>query len=106
MANIRPLEVQTTGNQDLELLMQNIKKWAKVLEDNPLLDGRVVEDVAFDGATDTTFNHGLGRQPLGCFPVDWETGATMAIAFGRSGWNSRTITAFADVVCTLDLWVF
>ena len=103
---IRPLEVQHTGDQDLELLMQNVKKFAQVLEDNPLLDGRMIEDVDFDGATDTTFNHGLGRQPLGCFPVDWETGATMAIAFGRSDWDASTITAFADVVCTLKLWVF
>jgi hypothetical protein len=103
---IDPLEEQRTGNQDVELLQQNVKKWAKVLEDNPLLDGRIVEDVAFDGVADTTFNHGLGRQPLGCFPVDWETGATMAIAFGRSDWDTNTITAFASVNCTLDLWVF
>jgi len=104
--SIRPLDEQRSGNQDLELMMQDVKKFVKPLEDNQVLDGRIVEDVAFDGATDTTFNHGLGRQPLGCFPVDWETGATMAIAFGRSDWDSSTITAFADVACTLKLWVF
>jgi len=103
---IPPLEEQRTGNQDLELSEQNIKKFVKVLEDNPLLDGRIVEDIAFDGVADTTFNHGLGRQPLGCFPVDWETVATMAVAFGRSAWDVNTITAFADVACTLKIWVF
>jgi hypothetical protein len=100
------LETQHTGNQDVELLQQNIKKFVKVLEDNPLLGGHIIEEVAFDGVNDTVFNHKLGRMPLGCFPVYWETGATMAIAFGQSDMDTSTITAFADVACTLDIWVF
>jgi hypothetical protein len=103
---IPELEIQHTGTEEVERLQENVKKFVKVLEDNPLLDGRIVEEVAFDGVADTTFNHGLGRMPLGCFPVYWETGATMAIAFGQSAMTTNTITAFADVACTLDIWVF
>ena len=99
------LETVPTEDQDAELFQQNVKRFAKALEDNPLLDGHIVE-VEFDGVNDETFNHKLGRQPLGCYPVDWETGATMAIAFGRSAWTTQTITAFADVACTLKLWVW
>lgn len=104
---ITPLETQHTGNQDVELLQQNVKKFVKVLEDNPLLDGVLIEDVEFDGVNDLTFNHGLGRQPRGCHPVDIEMpAATTSAALGRSVWNNQTITMFASAACTVKLWVW
>ena len=102
---IKPLEVQTTGNQDLELLMQNVKKWAKVLEDNPLLDGRLIEDVEFaGGALTVDINHGLGRQPLGWIITDFTALAGTGIV--RDAWDTSTITFTASAACDLDLWIF
>ena len=67
------------GNQDLELLSQNIKRFAKVLEDNPVLDGRLIENVKPQGraptdppglvAGDNIINHGLGRALRGWYVV-------------------------------------
>ena len=106
MANIRPLEVQTTGNQDLELLMQNIKKWAKVLEDNPLLDGRAL-CCASTGAGTVTINHGLGRQPLGWIVTDRSPGAGPPFpTLERISWDDKTIVINTSGICCFNLWVF
>jgi len=102
---IPELEEQHTGNQDVELLQQNVKKWAKILEDNPLLDGRLIEDVEITAAALTIdVNHGLGRQPRGWIITDFTALAGTAIV--RDAWDTNTITFTASAACDLDLWVF
>ena len=100
---IRPLEVQTTGDQDLELLMQNVKKFAKVLEDNPLLDGRLIEDVDLANAVNTTIDHKLGRQPMGWIVTDHAGTGTLIY---RISWDDKTLVLLAAAACTVGLWVF
>ena len=96
------LETQHTGNQDVELLQQNIKKFAKVLEDNPLLDGRLLEDVALNAAANTDINHGLGRVPRGWILTDQSAAATVY----RVAWTTTTLTLLASGATTVDIWVF
>ena len=105
---IPPLETHHTGNQDLELFQQNVKKWAKVLEDNPMLAGHRVKDITFDGAADSTFNHKLDRMPLGWIPVRVRpaAGAGVAVSFGESAATVHSFTLFASAACTADFWVF
>jgi len=102
---IKPLEEQRSGNQDLELMMQDIKAFVKVLEDNPILDGRMIEAVEFAAAALTvTVNHGLGRQPLGWFITDFTALAGTGVV--RDDWDTSTITFTASAACDLNLWVF
>ena len=102
---IKPLEEQKTGDQDLELMMQDIKKFVKVLEDNPLLDGRVIKAVEFaGGALTVDVNHGLGRRPQGWIITDFTALAGTRIV--RDAWNTSTITFTASAACDLDLWIF
>jgi hypothetical protein len=102
---IPELETQQTENQDLELAIQNVKKWAKVLEDNPLLDGNFIQAIEFaGGALTVDVNHGLGRQPRGWIITDFTALAGTAIV--RDAWDTNTITFTASAACDLDLWVF
>ena len=99
---ITPLETQHTGNQDVELLQQNVKKFVKVLEDNPLLDGVLIEDVDLNAAANTEINHRMGRQPRGWILTDQSAAATVY----RVAWTTQTLTLLASAASTVDIWVF
>lgn len=99
---IPELETQQTGNQDVELLQQNVKKWTKILEDNPLLDGRLLEDIDLNAAANTNINHGLGRVPRGWVLTDQSAAATVY----RVAWTNTTLTLLASAASTVDIWVF
>lgn len=96
------LETQHTGNQDVELLQQNVKKFVKVLEDNPLLDGTFLEGIALNAAANTVINHKLGRRPRGWILTDQSAAATVY----RVAWTDKTLTLLASAASTVDLWVF
>lgn len=100
---ILPFEYQHTGNQDVELLQQNMKKFVKPLEDCPLLDGILLENVDLANAVNTVINHKLGRQPRGWIVVDHAGTGTLIY---RIAWNSSTLTLLAAAACTVSLWVF
>ena len=100
---ILPLETQHTGDQGIELLQQNIKKFVKVLEDNPILDGFFLEDIDLANAANTVINHKLGRRPRGWIVTD-HTGVGTLIY--RIAWDDKTITLLAAAGCTVSLWVF
>ena len=103
---IDSLETQHTDNQDVELLQQNVKKFAKVLEGNPLLDGVFLEDIdLLAGPAITTINHKLGRKPRGWILTD-VTSAVAAPLIYRISWDDKTIELMASLVCNVSLWVF
>lgn len=101
---IPPLEVQHTGEQDLELAQQNIKRFVKVLEDNPLLDGRLIEGQALAVGT-TAINHKLGREPRGWILARIQGGAA-APWVRETARNSQTLTLQSNTALTVSLWVF
>lgn len=104
------LETQHTGNQDVELLQQNTKRFVKVLEDNPLLDGRLIEDIDVPAATlggPSAFRveHKLDRLPRGWIVTDTDE----QILIFRTGWDRKYIdfangSPIGDAV--VDMWVF
>ena len=100
---IKPLEKQHTGEQDLELFQNNIKDFVKVLEDNPLLDGTLIEDVEFGGAVTVNIAHKLGRKPRGWILTDLTVGARIVI---RDDWDDKFLTLTSNGACTISLWVF
>lgn len=67
----------------------------------PLLDGRLITDVAV-ATTATSIPHKLGRQPLGWVLTDQDTAATVR----RSAWDAKHLTLIASAACTVGLWVF
>lgn len=102
------LETQHTGNQDVELLQQNIKKFVKVLEDNPILDGHLLDRVFFTAAGTYTINHGLGRQIRGWIVVDkmGTVGGPPFETMERTAWDDKTLTLDVSGACCVLLWVF
>ena len=99
------MDTQHTGNQDLELLQANMKNFAKSLEDNPLLDGVLIEDVEFTGAVTVVINHKLGRKARGWFPTDFEALAGTGV-IRDADWDDKTLTLTSSAACDLDLWIF
>lgn len=102
---IPPFEYQHTGNQDIELLTQNIKKFVKVLEDNPLLDGVLIENIEFTGAVTVVVNHKLGRRPRGWIVTDL---AGSGRIFRGANWTDKTLELANAIAnpCTVSIWVF
>jgi hypothetical protein len=105
---IPELETQQTGNQDVELLQQNVKKWVKPVEDCPLLDGQLLDRVFFVGAGEVVINHGLGRQIRGWIVVDklGSAGGPPFESIERTAWDDKTLTLDATGTCCVLLWVF
>jgi hypothetical protein len=54
---------------DFEQAQPRLKRVFNVLLKIPLLDGVLLSDVELAAATDVPVVHGLGRKPLGYFPV-------------------------------------
>jgi len=103
--SIKPLEKQHTGDQDLELFQNNIKDFVKVLEDNPLLDGRFIEDIVFSGAVTVNVQHKLDRKPRGWILTDL-TGGLVDVARNVGDWNDKFLSLAASAACTISIWVF
>ncbi len=102
---IKQMNTQHTGDQDVELFQANVKDFVKALEDNPLLDGVLIEDVEFVGAALTVVvNHKLARKPRGWIITDFQALAGTGVV--RDDWNAQTLTLTASAACDLDLWVF
>ena len=104
---IPELEVQQTDNQDMELSQQNAKKFVKVLEDNPLLDGQFLGAVEFTAAALTIdINHGLGRMQRGWVMTDITSTVAAPLIYRTADWNDKTLTLTASLACEIGLWVF
>ena len=95
-------------DKDLALIQQNVQKFVRPLEENPLLSGRFIEGVVLVHGATTAVQHKLNRQPRGWFLCDI-TG-DMLESIGRTAWDTQTITfnvtstGTADI--TVSLWVF
>ena len=102
---IPPLETQQTGDQDLELSQQNLKRFAKVLEDNPLLDGHLIEDQDLALGVDTPISHRLGRQPRGWILARIRGGAGAPWIREISS-DPLTLTLHSNTAINVSLWVY
>ena len=81
------------------------KKFVKSLEDNPLLDGRLIENVEFAGAVTVSIDHKLDRKPRGWIITDFEALAGTGVVRSAT-WNKKTLALTSSAACNLSLWVF
>ena len=102
---IPPLERQHTEDQDSELFQQNVKNFVKRLEDNPLLDGVLIEGVEFTGAVTVNIPHRLGRKPRGWIITDL-TGGLVDVARNVGDFDDKFLSLAASAACVVSVWVF
>jgi hypothetical protein len=97
--------IEQLKTSDLSQVFQRfVKDFVRVLEDNPTLDMRIIRGITLAPATAQAIDHGLGRQPVGWFPVDVVSPAIWA--FGRTAWDTRSITLLSPGAITMDILVF
>ena len=77
--------------------------FARQLENNPLLDGRFVNNVLI-GTSATNISHLLGRDWIGWFVTSKTT--TALIYEGTQANTSQYLTLIASTAATVDIYVF
>ncbi|MHA2064273.1 MAG: hypothetical protein ACXABY_07830 [Candidatus Thorarchaeota archaeon] len=78
-----------------EMFQRFVKDFVRPLEENAQLDYVDVSGVALVSGVNNTFDHGLGRQPIGWFFTDIvrDTGVAAPGNFiERVSWDSRSLT--------------
>lgn len=115
----------------LERIQDGLERIFNVLNQNPLLSGKVLENVRLFGSEISLVPHGLGRIVRGCFPVRqnvlcldmWMEGASsvrdwpafMSATAGQSEGTarasvdfdlSRYVPVYSTADATVDLFVF
>jgi hypothetical protein len=84
-----------------------VKAFVRVLEDNPRLDGRMIEGIALTAATPLPIDHKLARQPVGWDITDITWAGAADVAVRRTAWDATTITLESPVTnCTVSIWVY
>lgn len=88
---------------ELQQVINNIADFTKPLENNPLLDGRILQDVVI-GTSDTNIPHKLERPWVGWFVIS-RTSAVVPYE-GTQINTSSFITLVAASSVTVDIYVF
>lgn len=70
----------------------------------PLLNGRLIRDVSFDGGSNIVVKHGLGRLPLGWVTVRRTYGS--GDVESEVSRNKTDLVLYSDSAFTVDIWVF
>lgn len=84
----------------MELVQDSLAKFFRPLEVNPYLDGVELE-ISITGGANSTFNHGLGRTPVGWWTTDLDTDTTVF----RVSWTETEIVLTANNSCSGKVWV-
>ena len=102
----RPTEFirQDATNYDLTLLQDRLQDFFRVLDGCPLLEGRLIENVALTAAVETKVEHKLGRLPEGWIVVDRRSVSGDIIRTSESTTLFLNLTSTADQI--VSLWVF
>jgi hypothetical protein len=67
---VRPIPRSATGDLATDKAIDPMRNLLNELAVSPLLQGRLIEDVAIESGATIRIYHGLGRQPRGWFVVD------------------------------------
>ncbi len=84
-------------------IQQNVSNFVDQLKSNPILDGRILKDIAVS-TTATEFAHGLGRAPVGYITI--KADANVTIYDTTSTTPKSTIKLTASGSATISLWIF
>lgn len=102
-----PFQRIKTNDAELNRVQDSIARFTRFLEQNPILDGVLLEGVTLaSGANDIA--HKLGRQARGWFPVPLRSNITVydaSIDLPSLLHNSH-IRITASGAGTINLWVF
>lgn len=98
---LQPFKQEHFPDSTLRRLVSQLATWAGQFTNMPILQGRLIEDIAVTTAT-VTIDHKLGRTPRGWIICKknadarvWETAST-----------SRTITLDSSATVTVSIWIF
>lgn len=89
--------------KDHEQTQDRLKKVFNALLKVPILDGRLLENVVLAAATTAAVPHGLGRKPLGYFPIALSAGIVPYEAAAR---DDKFLYLNSAAGGTISLWVF
>lgn len=95
---------QEATNYDLTLLQDRLQSFFAVLDNCPLLDGRLVSGVELIAGIEVSVEHGLGRLPQGWFVAD-KMSVSGDIARTNS-WDELFLPLTSPSTQTVSLWVF
>lgn len=97
----KPLKDFKTKIQDLALVLSILKEWAKQLNDNPLLDGRLFQNLTIS-TSGKAISHNLGRVPKGWIIVR-NTGSDRIWETGK---DKNHLNLDCDGSTTFSIWIF
>lgn len=89
--------------ESTERNFDNVESAFETLRGVSLLDGRRIADVSITGGSNTTVNHGLGRDLVGWFVTDKDTIADYP---SKVSSDDKTLVVTSTSNQTIDLWVF
>ena len=68
----------------------------------PIVEGKQIDGVEFDGGTELEVYHNLGHVPTGYFQV----GSTVATALSDSERDTKKILLTASQTATVSIWIY
>ena len=98
-----PFRIFQPDTEDVETLQENLQEFFKGVEDNPLLDGRYIEDEDLAVGANT-IEHKLSRVPRGWFLCDVDAAGTDV--YRSSALDDKHLKLTAAAICTVKIWVF
>jgi hypothetical protein len=96
---------------DSDKMQAALADFARQFLDCPFLTGRMITGIEMAASSSKEIVHGLGRQPIGWWPVDIYNALEDKGDPGslyRRDWNDKTLTLywFSDAIATIAIWVF
>jgi hypothetical protein len=103
LMSIKDFKAISTENDELDRVQDNVSLFTQPLVDNPLLDGRLLEDVILT-TSEVLVEHKLGRKPRGWYIV--KKNAAQDIHESGTTLQERFLSLTAAGTVTVSLWVF
>ncbi len=92
---------------DIASMQDSLERVLKPVSANPLLDGRLIEDIEIDGVSDTVVDHKLGRELRGWFLTrKSRAGAAVGDDQANNDTPELTLILLSAAAQTVSIWVF
>lgn len=92
-----------TNNAEINRIQLNIAEFVSPLTSNPMLDGRLIENVVL-GTTETLIEHKLGRAYQGWIIVN--KNAAQDVYVSSTSLPKKHLALTAGGTVTVSIWVF
>ena len=91
-----------TGNDEVRDLQLRLKEFFDQFKNNPLLTGRLIENLAITSGTPLVIDHKLNRTPVGFLVIQKNANSVI----WHSSITSTTLTLNASANVNIVIWVF